>query len=268
MVESTPHCLQQLQSGAWSTSTTKPLSLTQGSNGTAPSGSVPSPESTRSAISSQVPVGPTRDATGNAMPATFAEAATQLSFAEFFERCILSRALLPRLQPSPTLLQHVSTPASPHSAAFPDASTKLPLTEFFLGCVYSNDSLDRQPSLSAVPVVVTFALLYLARSSTEHHSATRTRGSISPGFSPWYPWQSSARATPFATCSCPYLPARKKERKYRPSGNPLCHRCRHTCWTWPFPEASACSPAHGQFRTGRTCWTRSPSQRAGIPLRS
>ena len=85
--------------------------------------------------------------TGNSMEVTFADAATQLSFAEFFDRCILSRALPPRPQPSPTLLQDAAARASPHSAAFADASTQLPLTEFFLGCVYSNDSLDRQLSL-------------------------------------------------------------------------------------------------------------------------
>ena len=39
--------------------------------------------------------------TGNAMAATFADAATQLSFAEFLERCNLSSALPPRPQPSP-----------------------------------------------------------------------------------------------------------------------------------------------------------------------
>ena len=77
--------------------------------------------------------------TGNAMAATFADAATQLSFVEFFQRCVLSRALPPRPQPSPTLLQDASTQASPHSAAFADATTQLHLTEFFLGCVYSND---------------------------------------------------------------------------------------------------------------------------------
>ena len=80
---SAPHCLQQFQAGAGSTLTAQPLSLTQDSNGTARPGSVPSPQSPLSPIISQVPVGPTRDVTGNAMPATFADAATQLSFAEF-----------------------------------------------------------------------------------------------------------------------------------------------------------------------------------------
>ena len=39
--------------------------------------------------------------TSNSMEVTFADAATQLSFAEFFEKCILSKALPPRPSPSP-----------------------------------------------------------------------------------------------------------------------------------------------------------------------
>ena len=78
--------------------------------------------------------------TGNAIAAAFADAATQLSFAVFFERCILSRALPPRPQPSPTQLQDASTQATPHSAGSADATTQLPLTEFFLGCAHSNDA--------------------------------------------------------------------------------------------------------------------------------
>ena len=48
--------------------------------------------------------GPTRNVTGDVMSTSLAEAATQLSFLEFFERCILPGALPPRPQPSPTLL--------------------------------------------------------------------------------------------------------------------------------------------------------------------
>ena len=44
------HCLQQLQAGACSTPTAQPFSLTQESHGTAPSGSVPSPQSPLSSI--------------------------------------------------------------------------------------------------------------------------------------------------------------------------------------------------------------------------
>ena len=58
------HCLQQLQAGASSTSSAQPLASTQESNGTASSGSVPSPQLPHSAISPQVPAGPTRNVTG------------------------------------------------------------------------------------------------------------------------------------------------------------------------------------------------------------
>ena len=58
---SAPLCLKQLQGGACSTSIAQNLSLTQESNGTAPSGSVPNPQSLLSSISSQVLEGITSD---------------------------------------------------------------------------------------------------------------------------------------------------------------------------------------------------------------
>ena len=63
-----------------------------------PYGSVP----TLRSISSQVPMGPTRDVTCNAMPATFAEASTQLPLAEFFLGCIYTNDPLDRSFPPPT----------------------------------------------------------------------------------------------------------------------------------------------------------------------
>ena len=131
-------------------------------------------------------------------------------------------------------------------------------------------------SVSAVPVVGSHPCPTRAaqRCTT---AATRSPDSSSHEPSPWYPCQSSACATLFATCSCLFL-ARcvihihfravlaatcqchssgnthrtfisypQKECKYRPCGNPPCHRRRPTCRTWPFPEASACSPAYGPF---------------------
>ena len=76
------------------------------------------------------------------MSATLAEAATQLSFAEFSERCNLLRALPSRSQPNPTLLLDATTQTFPHSAASAEASTQLPLAEFFLGCINPEDPLD------------------------------------------------------------------------------------------------------------------------------
>ena len=96
------HCLKQLQAGASSTFSVQPLASTQESNGTASSGSVSSPQLPHSAISSQVPAGPTRNVTGDVMPTSLAEAATQLSFLEFLQRCNLFIAPPPRPQPSAT----------------------------------------------------------------------------------------------------------------------------------------------------------------------
>ena len=73
---------------------------------------------------------------------TLAEAATQLSFAEFMERCNLLRAAPPHLQPNPTQLLDAATQTFPHSAASADASTQLPLAVFSLGCIYPEDPLD------------------------------------------------------------------------------------------------------------------------------
>ena len=81
---SAPHSVQQLHNGMISTSE-QPLAYTQEANGTASSGFVSSPLLPRSAISSQVPAGPTRNVTGQVMP--LAQAVTQLSFLEFLHRC-------------------------------------------------------------------------------------------------------------------------------------------------------------------------------------
>ena len=81
---SAPHSVQQLQNGMISTSV-QPLAYTQETNGAASPGFVSSPLLPRSAISSQVPAGPTRNVTGEVMP--LAEAVTQLSFLEFLQRC-------------------------------------------------------------------------------------------------------------------------------------------------------------------------------------
>ena len=89
----------------------------QESNGTAISSCVSSPQLPHSDISSQVLAGPTRIVTGDVMSATLAEAATQLAFAEFSERCNLLGALPLRPQPNPTLLLDAATQIFPHSAA-------------------------------------------------------------------------------------------------------------------------------------------------------
>ena len=119
------------------------LASRQESNGTASPSFVSSPQFTHSAISPQVQTSPTRIVTGDVMSATLPEAATQLSFAEFLERCNLLRAPLPRRQPNPTLFLDAAAQTFPRCAASADASTQLPLAEFFLGCIYPEDPLDR-----------------------------------------------------------------------------------------------------------------------------
>ena len=76
---SASHSVQQLQN-CTITNSVQSLSYTQEANGVASSGFVSSPLLPRSAISSQVPPGPTRNVTGEEMP--LAEAVTQLSFLE------------------------------------------------------------------------------------------------------------------------------------------------------------------------------------------
>ena len=80
------------------------LASTREPHGAATAGSVSCAQVTHSAISPQVQTGPTRTATSDLLSATVAGAATQLSFAEFSERCILLRVSPPPPLPTPTLL--------------------------------------------------------------------------------------------------------------------------------------------------------------------
>ena len=86
---SAPHFAQQLQNGTLATPAQPPASI-QEVNGPASSGFVSSSQLSRSAISSQVTAGPTRNGTGDVMP--LAEAITQLSFLEFLQHCGVSIA--------------------------------------------------------------------------------------------------------------------------------------------------------------------------------
>ena len=74
-----------------------------------------------SAISPQVQTGPTRTVTSDLLSATLAEAATQLSFAEFLERCISESA--PPSPPPPI-------PTPPLDAATQTIPTSLSLRTF------------------------------------------------------------------------------------------------------------------------------------------
>ena len=89
------HSLQQLQAGASFSSPVLISASTRESHGAATSCSVSCPQVTHSAISPQVQTGPTRTVTSDLMSATLAEAATQLSFVAFLERCISASASPP-----------------------------------------------------------------------------------------------------------------------------------------------------------------------------
>ena len=83
------------------------------------------------------------------MSSSLAEAATQLSFAEFSERCNFLRAPPPRPQPSPTLLldalRRLFHTVLPLLMRPPNS----PSRRFFWRCIYSKDPLDRSvPSLA------------------------------------------------------------------------------------------------------------------------
>ena len=73
------------------------------------------------------------------MSATLAEAATQLSFAEFLERCICLSAHPPPPLPITTPPLDAATQTIPHIPVSQDVSTQLPLEEFFLRYVHPHN---------------------------------------------------------------------------------------------------------------------------------
>ena len=113
-----------------SPSPVKMSAFTLQSHGAAPSSSVSCPQVTHSATSPQVQTGPTPTVTGDLMSATLAEAATQLSFAAFLERCISVSASPPPQLPIPTPSLDAATQTFSHTVASRDASTQLPFREF------------------------------------------------------------------------------------------------------------------------------------------
>ena len=84
-------------------------------------------------------LGPTRTFTSDLMSATLGEAATQLSFAAFLERCISVTASPPPPLPIPTPLLDAATQTIPHIAVSQDVSTQLSLEEFSLRCVHPHN---------------------------------------------------------------------------------------------------------------------------------
>ena len=119
---SASHSVQQLQN-CTITNSVQSLSYTQEANGVASSGFVSSPPLPCSTISSQIPVCPTRNGTGDVMP--LAEAITQLSFLEFLQHCGVSIAPpQPSQLPVPISLLDAAVQATPPCDAFQDVSTQ------------------------------------------------------------------------------------------------------------------------------------------------
>ena len=173
---------------------------------------------------------------------TFANAATQLSFAGCLESCNLSSTLPPCPNPSPTLLLDAATQTPSHSAAFADATTQLPLTEFFLGCIYSKDPLDRSvpppallpshsaslPQPSDIATINSFSSTSSSSGPNACTQVSRARLHSAPPppsgledqapfvLSTWDPCESSAGATPFTYIHLSSVPA--ATCKYHPSG--------------------------------------------------
>ena len=122
--------LQQLHAGASSPSPAQLSASTRESHGAAPSSSVSCPQVTLNASHPQIQTGPTRTVTSDLMSATLAEAATQLSFVEFLERCIFVSASPPPQLPVPTPPLDAATQTFSHTAASRDVSTQLSFREF------------------------------------------------------------------------------------------------------------------------------------------
>ena len=108
---SASHSVLQLQNDETANSV-QPFTHTQQANGAASSGSVSSPPLPCSTISSQVPVCPIRNVTGDVMP--LAQAITQLSFLEFLQHCGIPLApLQPSQLPVPISLLDAAVQTNP-----------------------------------------------------------------------------------------------------------------------------------------------------------
>ena len=95
----------------------------------------------------EVQTGPTRTFTNDLLSATLAEAATQLSFAAFLERCIFVHASPPPHLPIPTVSLDVARQTFSHTAASRDVSTQLS----FMESLASPSSLDALCPVCAAP---------------------------------------------------------------------------------------------------------------------
>ena len=129
---------------------------------TTSSGSVSSPQLPHSAISSQVPAGPTRNVTGEAMPTSLAEAVSQLLFLEFLQRCnLLIVPPQPPQLPVPISPLDAAVQTLPHSAASAvsrNVSTQLSFRE-----VLAPPSTHDVPCSGVLDQSPRFLLMWLCR---------------------------------------------------------------------------------------------------------
>ena len=162
---SAPHFVQQLQNGTIATPV-QPLASIQEVNGAASSGFVSSSLLPRSAISSQVPAGPTRNVTGDVMP--LAEAITQLSFLEFLQRCGVSIAPpQPSQLPVPISLLDAAVQTTPPCGASQDVSTQTsdqPVSSLSFDVAVQTSSHGVPPRLWMLPCRRSHTVLRLSTS--------------------------------------------------------------------------------------------------------
>ena len=174
--------------------------------------------------------------TGNAMAATFADATTQLSFAEFCERCILSKAPPPRNIPLPQS-KHIGTCNGISSSVIVAASC------LSLAC-------SAPPPLPGLEDQARLCFLFFSEAAPVRLHSHKNPALISP--STFYPSTSTSASQPSVRpnthrsfISYPHRGVQVPSS----SGNPLCHLCRPTRWSWSIPKAPTCRSAHGKIRT-------------------
>ena len=119
------HSSQQVHDGAAFTSV-HPRASTQRINDTTPSScSALGSQLLHGHIGSPVLAGPTRNVTGDAMPTSFVEALTQLSFLEFVQRCnLLIAPSQPTQLPAPVSLIDVAVQTASPCEVSQDSSTQ------------------------------------------------------------------------------------------------------------------------------------------------
>ena len=195
------HCLQQLQSGACSTWSSQPLSLTQESNVSTPSGSTPNPQPSLHSVVSPFTLGLTRDVRTQTVSlcsvpsthhATTADASTQLSTSEFLQLCFTKHpfrcTVPPRLHEDLREAQTPSNTGNPREVTTADAATQLSFAEFLERCILCR-ALPPRPS--PAPLCFRMDLLRLPHTaplSHMHPPNSRSQSSFLGASTPMTRW--------------------------------------------------------------------------------